>query len=90
MPSSPFLSSISQAMRQKGYALKTEKTYLHWIKRFMFFRGKQHPKDMGSEEVRAFLSHLANQHHVATGTHIYTHVLGEHFAGTHSPLDALN
>jgi site-specific recombinase XerD len=68
MSSSPFLNAISQAMRQKGYALKTEKTYLHWIKRFIIFHGKQHPKDMGADEVRAFLSYLANQHHVATGT----------------------
>jgi site-specific recombinase XerD len=41
---------------------------LHWIKRFILFHGKQHPKDMGADEVRAFLSYLANQHHVATGT----------------------
>ena len=57
MSSSPFLNAISQAMRQKGYALKTEKTYLHWIKRFIIFHGKQHPKDMGADEVRAFLSY---------------------------------
>ncbi|HZJ95840.1 MAG TPA: integron integrase [Thiopseudomonas sp.] len=68
MSSSPFLSAISQAMRQKGYALRTEKTYLHWIKRFILFHEKRHPQNMGADEVRAFLSHLANQHHVATGT----------------------
>ena len=68
MSNSPFLSSISHAMRQKGYALKTEKTYLHWIKRFILFNNKQHPKYMGADEVRAFLSNLANQHHVAIGT----------------------
>ena len=55
MSSSPFLNAISQAMRQKGYALKTEKTYLHWIKRFILFHDKQHPKDMGADQVRAFL-----------------------------------
>ncbi len=44
MSSRPFLNAISQAMRQKGYALKTEKTYLHWIKRFILFHGKQHPQ----------------------------------------------
>lgn len=68
MFSSPFLSAISQAMRQKGYALKTEKIYLHWIKPFILFHKKLHPQNMGADEVRAFLSHLANQHHVATGT----------------------
>lgn len=47
MSNSPFLNSIRTDMRQKGYALKTEKTYLHWIKRFILFRGfkfkVQHP-----------------------------------------------
>ena len=37
MSNSPFLNSIRTDMRQKGYALKTEKTYLHWIKRFILF-----------------------------------------------------
>ena len=38
MTKSPFLLSISQDMRQKGYSLRTEKTYLHWIKRFIIIR----------------------------------------------------
>ncbi len=68
MSNSPFLNSIRMDMRQKGYALKTEKTYLHWIKRFILFHQKRHPQTMGSEEVRQFLSHLANDKHVATNT----------------------
>src|SRR5690554_1307325 len=68
MNKSPFLLSISQDMRQKGYSLRTEKTYLHWIKRFILFHGKRHPNSMGGEEVRQFLSHLANSEHVATNT----------------------
>lgn len=54
MSNSPFLNSIRTDMRQKGYALKTEKTYLHWIKRFILFHKKRHPQTMGSEEVRLF------------------------------------
>ncbi|EJZ9695121.1 phage integrase N-terminal SAM-like domain-containing protein [Shigella sonnei] len=50
MSNSPFLNSIRTDMRQKGYALKTEKTYLHWIKRFILFHKKRHPQTMGSEE----------------------------------------
>lgn len=42
-------------MRQKGYSLRTEKTYIHWIKRFILFHGKRHPNSMGGEEVRQFL-----------------------------------
>ncbi len=68
MSKSAFLAAIGQDMRQKGYALKTERTYLHWIKRFILFHHKKHPKDMGANEVRAFLSALANQRHVSTST----------------------
>ena len=68
MAKSPFLLSISQDMRQKGYSLRTEKTYIHWIKRFILFHGKRHPNTMTGEEVRIFLSHLANDEHVATNT----------------------
>lgn len=68
MSKSPFLNSIRMDMRQKGYALKTEKTYLHWIKRFILFHQKRHPKTLGSEEVQQFLSSLANERHVAINT----------------------
>lgn len=68
MSGSPFLNTIQQDLRQKGYALKTEKTYVHWIKRFILFHQKRHPETMGSEEVRLFLSSLANDRHVAVNT----------------------
>ena len=68
MIKSPFLAAISHTMRQKGYSLSTEKTYLHWIKRFILFHQKRHPETMGSEEVRLFLSYLANQAHVSINT----------------------
>lgn len=68
MAKSPFLLSISQDMRQKGYSLRTEKTYIHWIKRFILFHGKRHPLEMAGEEVRLFLSHLANAENVSINT----------------------
>lgn len=68
MLKSPFLNSIRMDMRQKGYALKTEKTYLYWIKYFIIFHKKQHPQNLGSSEVQQFLSYLANNQHVAINT----------------------
>ena len=53
MSNSPFLTSISQDMRQR-YSLRTEKTYIHWIKWFILFHGKRHPNTMAGEEVRRF------------------------------------
>ncbi len=66
--SSPFLESISQHMRLRGYSLRTEKTYLLWIRRFIYFINKQHPKDVGSAEVAAYLTHLAVNGHVSSNT----------------------
>ena len=59
MAKSPFIESIRIILRTKRYSLKTEKAYLHWIKRFICFNGKRHPKDMGELEVEQFLTHLA-------------------------------
>lgn len=66
--SSPFLTSISTACRLRGYSLKTEKTYTHWIKRFIFFTDKRHPAECGAEEVTAFLTHLAVDGQVSVNT----------------------
>jgi len=68
MSKSPFLRSISRHMRQKGYSLRTEKTHLHWIKRFILFHSKRHTNNMDGDEVRIFVSYLANDLHVSTST----------------------
>ncbi len=52
----------------KHYSLRTEDAYLHWIRRFIFFHGKRHPREMGGPEVEAFLSHLATEGRVAAST----------------------
>ena len=65
---SPFLKSISRTMRMRGYALKTEKSYLYWIKFFIRYNGRRHPKEMGREEISSFLSHLANDRHLSIAT----------------------
>jgi site-specific recombinase XerD len=59
MAKSPFIESIRVVLRTKHCSLRTEKAYLHWIRRFIYFSGKRHPKDMGELEVEQFLTHLA-------------------------------
>lgn len=56
------------AIRVKHYSLSTERTYVHWVKRFIFFHGKRHPADMGAPEVEAFLSALATELDVSAST----------------------
>jgi site-specific recombinase XerD len=62
------LDRVRQAIRLKHYSYRTEQTYVSWIKRYILFHNKQHPKDMGVEEVRTFLSHLAVVDNVASST----------------------
>ena len=66
--SSPFLCSISDAIRVRHYSRKTEKAYIGWVKRFIYFHNKQHPREMGAREVTAFLTHLAVDRNVAPST----------------------
>ena len=78
------LDQVRFAIRAKHYSLRTEEAYVLWSRRFILFQNKRHPKDMGAEEVRQFLSNLAVDHHVAASTQnqalsailfLYQHVL---------------
>lgn len=62
------LDQVSAAIRTRHYSIRTEATYLSWIKRFIVFHGKRHPRDMGVQEVQQFLSHLAVEGQVAAST----------------------
>jgi integron integrase len=62
------LDRVREAIRRKHYSRRTEETYVHWIKRFIYHSGKRHPKEMGAAEVTAFLNHLAAERHVASST----------------------
>lgn len=53
------LEQVAGRLRVKHYSLRTEKTYMGWIKHYIWFNCKKHPKDIGAPEVEAFLSHLA-------------------------------
>ena len=48
------MDQVSDALRTKHYSYRTEQTYLDWIKRYILFHQKRHPKDMGAEEIRAY------------------------------------
>ena len=62
------LDQVRAAIGVLHYSRRTEQAYVHWIKRFIFFHGKRHPAEMGEVEIRAFLSHLAVERHVAAST----------------------
>jgi integron integrase len=62
------LDQVREKLRVKHYAYRTEKTYIFWMRRFILFHVKKHPKDMGAKEIEAFLTHLAVNRRVAAST----------------------
>ncbi len=62
------LDQLRDAIRRKHYSYRTEKTYLHWARRYILFHEKRHPSVMGEAEIAAFLTHLAVERRVSAST----------------------
>ena len=62
------LEEVRQVLRFRHYSLRTEQTYVEWIRRFILFHGKRHPREMGEREIGAFLTYLAVERNVAAST----------------------
>jgi integron integrase len=62
------LEVVSDTIRRKHYSHRTEKSYLQWIKRYVIFHQKRHPREMGKAEVEAFLTYLAVERKVSAST----------------------
>ncbi len=84
MGQSPFLESVRRAIRTRHYAHSTEKAYVGWVRQFILFNGKRHPRDLGPKELESFLSMLATRRKVSPSTQnqamsailfMYKHVL---------------
>ena len=59
--SSTLLGRVREVIRYKHYSIRTERTYVEWVRRFVAFHGRRHPREMGAEDVRAFLGYLASE-----------------------------
>jgi integron integrase len=57
--STRLMDQLRADMRARGYALPTERTYLHWIRRYIIYNQRRHPEQMGKAEIEGFLNHLA-------------------------------
>ncbi|MBN1957888.1 MAG: integron integrase [Desulfuromonadales bacterium] len=78
------LDQMRESMRVRHYRKRTEETYCQWVRRYILFQ-KRHPKDMGEEEINAFLTHLAVKDKVSASTqnqalsailYLYRYVIG--------------
>ncbi len=63
-----FSGPVSGGARFKQMAYRTEQSYVDWIRRFIVWSGQRHPREMGTVEVRGFLTHLAVERNVAAAT----------------------
>ena len=65
---SEFIENVRKIMRTKRYSIKTEKSYLNWIVRYIRFHNLKHPEKLGGREVSEFLTYLANTRKVSAST----------------------
>lgn len=65
---SEFIELVRSEMRVQHMSLRTEKAYLAWVKQFIRFHDRKHPKDMGNSEIEHFLHYLANVRKVSSST----------------------
>lgn len=68
MPKPRLLDRVRRELRVRHYSIRTEETYIQWIKRFIFFHNKRHPSEMAEPEVTAFLTWLATDRKVSAST----------------------
>jgi integron integrase len=61
------LDRIRSEIRVRHYSIRTEEAYIGWVRRFLRFH-RRHPRDLGSDEINCFLTHLAVHDHVAAST----------------------
>jgi hypothetical protein len=62
------LEQVRHTIHVRHDSLRTEETYVQWIRRFILFHNKRHPREMGAEEIQQFLTDLAVTHRVAAST----------------------
>jgi len=85
-PKPKLLDEVRTVMRLRHMSIRTEEAYVQWIKRFIVFHDKRHPREMGEAEIRDFLAYLAVDQKVAASTQnqamaallfLYREVLGK-------------
>lgn len=62
------LDQVRNTIQLKHYSYRTEETYVSWIRRFILFHDKRHPKEMGIPEIETYLTYLATDRNVAAST----------------------
>ena len=53
------LEQVREVLRYRHYSYRTEQSYIYWIKRYIYFHNKKHPREMRADEIVEYLTHLA-------------------------------
>src|SRR5205807_8275137 len=62
------LDEVRNVTRMRHLSIRTEQAYIQWIRRFILFHRKRHPREMGEAEIREFISHLAVREEISAST----------------------
>jgi integron integrase len=62
------LDQYRDALRVRHYSYRTEETYTSWVRQYILYHGKRHPREMGVKEINAFVTHLVNHRNIAAST----------------------
>src|SRR2546428_3987127 len=86
------LEQVRARLRTRHYSKRTEATYVEWVRRFVLFHGRRHPRSMGEREIAEFLTHLATERRASASTQnqalaallfLYRHVLSAEIGFVH-------
>lgn len=86
------LERLRNRLRTRRYSPRTERAYCDWVRRFVLYHERRHPRSMGEAEIAAFLTHLATERRVSASTQnqalqailfLYNHVLGQPVGTVH-------
>jgi len=63
------LDQFRDQIRIKQYSPRTEKTYVHWVREYILFHNKRHPREMAVPEINQFITHLVVERKASASTH---------------------
>ena len=67
-PPKRLLDQVRDRIRLRHYSIRTEQVYVSWIKHYILFHGKKHPKDLDKAEIEALFTYLAKDRNVSSST----------------------
>ena len=68
MSKTKLLDEVRNVIRLRHYSPRTEESYVNWIRKYVLYHNKKHPRDMGEKEIRDYLNYLSLTQNVSYST----------------------